>query len=181
MRIDMPIFSLLQPENMVRLTFIAIALLLAGESLLKAQSYPLSEVEVKLVRTPHGGCFGPCTRYSVTVRGDGTVEYSGVGRVEGTRTRKVSVDDVVSLVNEFLHARFFDALETYRNRTFVVREGDKVVFRGAGGSDDPQADLTLRIGERKKTVALFNHYPAELGRLPELIERIGGPEVWEAK
>jgi hypothetical protein len=41
--------------------------------------------------------------------------------------------------------------------------------------------LTLRLGDRKKTVTLFNNYPAELGKLPELVERIGGPQVWLLK
>jgi len=55
-----------------------------------AQSYPLSEVEVRLVRTPHGGCFGPCSIYAVTVRGDGTVTYDGTvissGAGQGSRS-----------------------------------------------------------------------------------------------
>jgi hypothetical protein len=38
-----------------------------------AQSVPLSEVEIRMMRTPHGGCARPCSRYEVTVRGDGTV------------------------------------------------------------------------------------------------------------
>jgi hypothetical protein len=151
--------------------------------LLAAQTYPLSEVEVRLVHTPHGGCVGPCVQYAITVRGDGTVEYDGVGLVEGKRTRTISVDEVVGLVNEFLHVRFFDALDTYRNPgSTIVRKGDTVILYGSvGGSDDPQTDLTLRIGDRRKTVTLYNNYPAELGRLPDLVERIGGPQVWRRK
>lgn len=133
---------------------------------------------MRLVHTPHGGCVGPCVQYGITVRGDGTVEYNGVGLVEGTRARKISSDEVVTLVNEFLQARFFDALATYRNKSFIVRKGDAVTLYGSGGSDDPPTDLTLRIGDRTKTVTLYNNYPAELGRLPELVERIGGPRVW---
>jgi hypothetical protein len=151
-----------------------------------AQSYPLSEVEVRLVRTPHGGCASPCSIYAVTVRGDGTVTYdgtviySGAGQVAGVRTRSISVDEVVSLVNEFLKARFFEARDTYHNPpSTVLRNGDTVVLYGAvGGSDDPQADLMLRIGDRRKTVTLYSNYPADLGRLPELVDRIGGPQVW---
>ena len=91
---------------------LGIIFVIAGELLLSAQSYPLSEVEIRLARIPHwcGMSNGfQCDRYQVIVRGDGSVEYSGVGRVEGTRTRTISVDDVVSFVNEFLEARFFDA------------------------------------------------------------------------
>jgi hypothetical protein len=31
----------------------------------------------------------------------------------------------------------------------------------------------------ENTVTLHNHYPAELARLPELLDRIGGPAVWQ--
>ncbi len=136
---------------------------------------------MRLERTPHGGCFGPCVQYRITVRGDGTVEYKVVGMVDGTRTRTLPVDDVVALVNEFLQARFFNALETYEGKTFIVRKGDTVSLLSSGSADDTQTDLHLRIGERKKTVSLYNNYPAELGRLAELMERIGGPQVWQRK
>jgi hypothetical protein len=91
------------------------------------------------------------------------------------------VDEVVALINEFLQVRFFDALDTYRNRTFLIRKGDTVALMGSGGSDDPQSDLIFRIGDRTKTVTLYNNYPAELGRLPELVDRIGGPQVWQLR
>jgi uncharacterized protein DUF6438 len=168
---------------MKKRTLLVSCLVVVFSQLLAGQTYPLSEVEVRLVRTPHGGCFGPCVRYEVVVRGDGTVEYNGVGLVEGTRARTISIDEVVALVNEFLRARFFDALETYRNPpSTVVRKGDSIILYGAGGgSDDPQADLTLRLGDRTKTLTLFSNYPAELGRLPELVDRIGGPQVWQRR
>ena len=168
-------FAALLKPMFVALVFVAIGGVAA------AQSYPLSEVEVRLVRSSRGPCVGPCSGYRVTIRGDGTVEYDGVGLVEGFRTRSISPDEVVSLVNEFLHARFFSALNTYAdNGSFLVRNGDTVALYGSvGGSDDPRADLTLRIGDRMKTVTLYNNYPAELGSLPELVDRIGGPRVWQ--
>jgi Domain of unknown function (DUF6438) len=170
---------------LLKLTVVTFVFAAIG-SVAAAQSIPLSEVEVRLVRTPHGGCAEPCSRYSVTVRGDGTVRYDGsviypgTGQVDGVRTRSTSVDEVIALVNEFLKFRFFDALATYREgRGLLVRKGDMVELYGSvGGSDDPQADLTLRIGNRTKTVTLYNNYPTELGRLPELVDRIGGPRVW---
>lgn len=148
-----------------------------------AQTYQLSDVDVRLVRTPHAGCFGVCVQYEIVVRGDGTVEYTGVGLVDGTRTRTVPVDEVVALVNEFLQARFFDAFDSYRSgRSTLVRNGAFVMLYGAGGAaDDPQADLTLRIGDRTKTVTLYSNYPGELGRLTELIDQVGGPQVWQPR
>jgi hypothetical protein len=169
----------------LKLMFVVLIVAVIG-GVAAAQSVSISEVEVRLVRTPHGGCAGPCSRYAVTVRGDGTVTYdgtviySGAGQVAGARTRSISVDEVLSLVNEFLRARFFEARNTYLHpASTIVRNGDTVVFQGAdGGSDNPEVDLTLRIGDRSKTVTLRNNYPAELGRLPELVDRLGGPQVW---
>ena len=162
-----------------RWLLVSLASVLSFSGVAAAQSYQLSEVEVRLVRS--SGCPGPCARYEVIVRGDGTVEYNGTGLVEGARTRSVSVDEVVTLVNAFLQARFFHARRNdYRNPpSAIVREGDTLVLRGAvGGSDDPQRDVTLRLGDRTKTVTLYDNYPAQLGRLPELVDRVGGPQVW---
>ena len=106
------------------------------------------------------------------------MEYNGVGLVEGTRARNVSADEVVTLVNEFLQLQFFDAPVSYCGKSFIVRKGDTVTMYGSCGADEPQTDLTLRIGDRRKTVSLYSNYPAELGKLRELVERIGGPQVW---
>jgi len=159
-----------------------VASLFAAMSGVAAAQLPLSEVEVRLVRTATGGCFGPCVNYNVIVRGDGTVLYEGHGLVEGRRTRAISPDEVVSLVNEFLRARFFNALDTYAACcSFLVRKGDTVALYGRSSADDPDVALRLRIGARTKTVTLRADYPADLGRLPELVDRIGGPRVWQGQ
>ena len=85
--------------------------------------------------------------------------------VEGSRTRSVSPDDVVALVNEFLKARFFNALDTYAACcSSLVRNGDTVALYGMASADDPYAALTLRIGARTKTVILRRDFPPDLGR-----------------
>jgi hypothetical protein len=45
-------------------------------------------------------------------------------------------------------------------------------------SDAPEIRLMVRIGDRVKRVSLVEDYPEALGRLPELVDRIGGPNVW---
>ena len=150
----------------------------AGISL-TAQSIPLSEIEVRLVRSPHG-CAPGCLDYAITIMGNGLVTYNGRSPVEGTRTRTIPADDVVTLVNEMLRVHFFDAADRYAGVSFLVRNADGVELQGSGGSG-PRADLTLRLGERRKTVRLERNYPVELERLATLIDTIGGSEAWSGK
>jgi hypothetical protein len=73
-----------------------VASLVAAMSGVAAAQLPLSEVEVRLVRKPTGGCVDPCVyNYTVIIRGDGNVLYDGVGLVEG-QPRAITPDDVVS-------------------------------------------------------------------------------------
>lgn len=152
---------------LLRVTVIALLFVATGKA--TAAQFSLSEVEVRLVRMAMGGCVEPCrNNYTVIIRGDGTVRYEGSGLVEGLRTRSVSPDDVVSLINEFLRARFFNALDTYTACcSSLVRNGDAVELNGVASADDAYAALSLRIGGRTKTVILRTDFPRDLGRLPE--------------
>jgi len=142
---------------------------------------PLPQLEIQLTRTWGDGCQGQCPDYTVTLHGDGSVEYAGNEPVHGQRIRQVSPDDVFDVANQFLRVRFFDALNEYRAmcpRT-LVRNGDRFVWYGCnGGIGDPGVNLTLRIGARSKTVSLHAEYPRELGALVALVDGLGGPAVW---
>lgn|SRR5262245_5002624 len=152
-----------------------VAAFIAAMSAVAVAQISVSDVEVRLVRTPTGGCVGPCVNnYTVFIRGDGTVQYEGSGLVEGSRTRSVSPDDVVALVNEFLRARFFNALDTYETCcSRLVRKGDTVALYGIGSADDPNVTLTLRIGARAKTVMLRKDFPPDVAKgLPARLGKI---------
>jgi len=41
--------------------------------------------------------------------------------------------------------------------------------------------LILRVGYREKEVTLVDNYPEALGKLTELVDRVGGPQVWTAR
>jgi len=143
-----------------------VASLFTATSTAAAAQISLSDVEVHLVRRPAGGCVTPCaTNYSVTVRGDGTVEYEGSGLVEGPRTRSISPDDVVALVNEFLRVRFFNALDAYvACCSRLVRDGDTVALYGVGSADDPkcEADTAHRGKDENRDVA--EGLPSRVGK-----------------
>lgn len=157
----------------------ATAIAMYAGVLLTAQSVPLPEIEVTMTRHPHG-CAPGCLDYTVTIIGTGLVTYKGRSPIEGTRSRTISVDDVVTLVNEMLRAHFFDAADRYEGTSLLVRKGDAVELHGRGGSGS-WADVTLRLGDRRKVVRLERDYPIELERLSEMIDTIGGPDAWSRK
>ena len=141
-------------------------------------SYPLASVVVKLERTQ---CFGPCPIDSITVRGDGVVEYEGNNFVEtvGHRTATIAVDQVVSLVNEFLRVRFFDVLTKYAAGEVVVLEGQALLPRTRGViADAPSVVLTFHLGERAKTVTLYEQLPGGARFLGELRRSYDGFSAW---
>ncbi len=164
---------------MLRRILVSATVAICAGVLLTAQSIRLSEIEVRMVRTPHG-CAPGCLDYTVTINGNGLVTYNGRSPVEGTHTRNVSVDDVVTLINEMLRVHFFDAADRYAGVSFLVRKGDGVELYGKGGSGST-IDLTLRIGQRRKTVRLERDYPVEFDRLSDRVDTIGGPAAWNRK
>jgi hypothetical protein len=141
-------------------------------------SFRLSEVEIGLVAGGGGGgCVGRCVIYRITIRGNGVVSCEDIGTPPRAELlpRTVPVDEVVSLVNEFLKVRFFEAFDRYDTVDFVVRQGDLLLRRSSGAIDRGTADITMKLGSRAKTVVLSENVPAELGRLRDLTWRMGAP------
>lgn len=96
------------------------------------------------------------------------------------RQRTVAIDDVVALANEFIRGRFFEASESYVGDSFYVRQGDQLTLRGSGGADGPVWDLSVQLGGLSRSVHLYSGYPDYLGRLRDLVDKLGGPGAWSA-
>jgi hypothetical protein len=144
-------------------------------------STPVSELEIGLVRGGGGACAGRCVRYRITVRGTGLVRFENLTEPSAAaRQRTVTTDEVVSLMNEFLRARFFDASDRYDDESFLAHEGGLLLLRGGGASDGSSWDLSCRLGPLAKTVRLNFGYPPGLAALRDRVERMGGPEAWTA-
>ena len=145
----------------------------------------LAQVEIRLERMSGGGCShcGGFSRiYDVVLRGDGAVEYGDGAEPDRVNVRNVSIDDVIALANEFIAAGFLEARETYRGKLGLVRDGNGVNLKTvATDREAPEMRLTLRLGDRVKRVSLIADYPDALGKLPELVDRIGGPNVWPVR
>ena len=149
-----------------------------GVSLLPG-TVPLSEVEIRLTVSGGDGCFGRCTNYSIVIRGDGLVQYDDVAQPPLPRqTRRVPVDEVVSLVNEFVRARFFEAPHRFVGTSFYKLEDDRLQLNGSGSAGRPNQDLSFRLGPLQKSVYLYMEYPDYLARLRDLVVQMGGPKAW---
>ena len=61
------------------------------------------------------GCYGTCPAYTLTVHGDGGVEYDGRNYVKekGPRKGHVEIDKVKTLLSEFAKAKFVTLPEDY--------------------------------------------------------------------
>jgi hypothetical protein len=145
----------------------------------------LGQVEIRLERMSGGGC-SHCGRFSsiydVTVRGDGTVEYRDASEPDDVHVGSISSDEAIALANQFIAAGFLEARDSYRGKFGLVRQGNGVLLKTWGADKESgETRLTMRIGDRVKRVSLVEDYPEALGTLPELVDRIGGPNVWAGR
>jgi membrane dipeptidase len=114
-------------------------------------------VEITLQRTP---CFGMCPEYTVTLKDDGTVTYSGrqFVRTPGDHTWQIDPAAVRALAREMAAAGFFDLQDTYTSRT----------------TDNPTTYTTLRIGSRTKKVQDYVSGPPKLKDIEAKIDEVSG-------
>jgi hypothetical protein len=129
------------------------------------EPWDLKSVKIELSRTV---CYGTCPAYSVTIRGDGSVHFSGEKYVliPGEHDARIAPEAVMELVRQFEKAKFFAA-------------GDKYI---AEVTDNPTYTLTLTVAGKTKTVT---DYVGEQVGLPLVIEDLeaavdetGGTERW---
>ena len=67
----------------------------------------------------------------------------------------------------------------------MVRRENELLLRSSGGIDGGAIDLTMRLGNLKKTVHLSNNIPVDLRALVNMVLTVGGrpelPEAWPSK
>jgi hypothetical protein len=126
----------------------------------------LSGVAIGLERTP---CFGTCPVYSVTIHGDGRVEYEGRNfvAVEGQQAGQADPQAVQSLLAEFDRIGFESLEERYEDPV----------------TDIPSTVLSLTRGGETKTVTLYavdlSQPPRQaLADLAQRIDEVAGTERW---
>ena len=130
----------------------------------------LKTVTVRLERTR---CYGNCPAYTLTIHGDGRVEYVGTKYVKVAEAREgqIQSDAVRALVSEFAKARFLAVPEDY--------SGEKCNCRRC--ADMAWAITELTVGSVSHRV---NHYygcacaPKALFELESAIDKTVKAEQW---
>jgi len=112
----------------------------------------LSDVVITLERTP---CFGSCPVYSVTIRGDGRVEYIGKKfvRLTGRQDINVPVYKIQELVQQFYDIDYFSMKDVYKSKSYEVidlKTGKKEMMTEFI-SDQPLLHLHSVKGRTKKS------------------------------
>ena len=130
--------------------------------------YLVHDVEITITR--NGNCNGNCPWYSMKIKGNGTIEYTGIYDVIfiGKHYGNVSQDTIIQLVNDFRAAGYYGMHDRY----------DSVNVYGAATTT-----TSIRIYDTFKQVIDHIGGPRSLQRLEDRIEQavtaiqwIGTPE-----
>jgi len=108
--------------------YVAVSVLVTGLSLLLVKSglgngeqtpdlSSVSDADLKTatIQLERVGCYGTCPAYSITIHGDGRVEYTGNGHVKetGPREGRIESDKVREILTQFAKAKYWDLAEDY--------------------------------------------------------------------
>jgi hypothetical protein len=130
----------------------------------------LKTLTIQLERT---ACYGTCPAYSVTIHGDGRVEYNGKSHVKetGSREGRIETDKIKSLASGFGKTKFWGIAEDY----------SEAKCKGRVCTDMPTTITELSIRGATHRV---NHYygcgsaPKTLFELESLIDKSANSEQW---
>ena len=130
------------------------------------------DLKAMTVRLERLGCYGNCPAYTLTIHGDGHVEYNGKGHVAevGARESRVEADVIKALAGEFAKARFLALPEEYLGQNC-----------SRYCTDMPTAITELSVKEVSHRV---NHYygcggvPKALFELESGIDKLANAERW---
>ena len=125
----------------------------------------LDEVIITLERT---ACYGFCPVYTITIFGNGTVQYEGKEHVQtvGNQETEISEEKIRQIIREFERIDYFSLNDEYTERTIT---------------DAPSAITSITMNMETKTI---KHYhgdfsaPEELTELEDKIDEIVNSEQW---
>ncbi|HEY1208252.1 MAG TPA: DUF6438 domain-containing protein [Terracidiphilus sp.] len=124
-----------------------------------------SKIRIELSRS---GCFGWCPSYSVSIDGNGEVIFDGGSFVSipGEHKTHISPAAVAELLEKFRAANFLGLKDSYRG----------------GVTDNPTYNLTLTLGETKKSirdyVGGYAGMPSAVTELEMAVDRTADTARW---
>ena len=127
------------------------------------------QADVELITLQRGACFGTCPIYSLSVHGDGRVEYDGLDFVEvtGVQTTTIDAAAVQELGDTMAEAGYFDWQDAYVNQEIT---------------DLPSAvtSITLSDGTTKRIAHYYGDTsaPEALTELERLIDETANTAQW---
>lgn len=141
-----------------------------GPDLNSLSDAQLKEITIRLERTR---CFGSCPAYTLTIHGDGRVEYAGQDyvKVKGAQEGRIEPGAVRALLSEFARAKFMSLPGDY--------EGEKCT---CGVCTDMASAVTKLVAGG--VTHRVNHYygcrcwPKELFELESAIDKAVHSEQW---
>ncbi len=164
-----------------------VSLLIAGLSLLVIKSTlghssdqtpdlsSLSDADLKTVtiQLERTRCYGTCPAYSVTIHGDGRVEYNGKSHVKemGARQGRIEMDKIRALASVFAKMKFWGLAADY--------SAEKC--KGPVCTDMPTAitELSIRgVTHRVKHYYGCGSAPKSLFDLESVIDKSANSEHW---
>jgi hypothetical protein len=138
-------------------------------------------VMISLQRTH---CYGPCPVYSVTIWGNGRVEFIGYEFVNtiGKKTYSIASKSVDSLVQKIFAMNFFSLNDSYVDvRSLQKRPDGGVDTIITVVSDLPSKYIKVKIGKIEKSVHDYYAGPKTLDELEREIDRIAKTSQWIVK
>jgi hypothetical protein len=144
----------------------------AGDQPLDLTSLSEADLTTMTIQLERTQCFGTCPAYSVTIHGDGRVEYNGKSHVKetGAREGRIETDKLRSLASEFAKTKFSEIVEDYSEKC-----------RGRVCTDFPTAitEFSIKgISHRVKHYYGCASAPKSLFQLESAIDQSTNSQKW---
>ncbi|MFC1946547.1 DUF6438 domain-containing protein [Chloroflexota bacterium] len=155
--------------NKILLLLLVVCLVVTGLGACKAeQETPANNLDEVIITLERTACYGFCPVYTITIFGNGTVQYEGKEHVQtmGNQETEISEDKIRQIVEEFEKIDYFSLNDEYTERTIT---------------DAPSAITSITMNMETKTI---KHYhgdfsaPEELTELEDKIDEIVNSEQW---
>jgi hypothetical protein len=141
--------------------------------------YPIKTDQIKFVLRRDEG-FGPVPVFTVSIDGNGNVEYEGIEnvRVKGKHSSKISQVKVLKLFSQTLELGILDLETNYVAETIYSIHDNKIFALDRCGTDLPSSELEIGIGKKRKKIYNNQGAPKRLVEFEELIIKLSGVHVW---